>query len=133
MSGTLEGKNIVLCVTGGIAAYKAADLTSRLRKLGAQVYIIMTESATHFITPLTLEVLSEHRVVTDMFDRTFTWEVEHISLAKRADIFVIAPATANIIGKAAHGISDDMVSSTLKGTKGPLVLAPAMKDGAKRA
>ena len=126
MSGTLEGKNIVLCVTGGIAAYKAADLTSRLRKLGAQVYIIMTESATHFITPLTLEVLSEHRVVTDMFDRTFTWEVEHISLAKRADIFVIAPATANIIGKAAHGIADDMVSTTLMATKAPMVIAPAM-------
>ena len=126
MSGTLEGKQIVLCVTGGIAAYKAADLTSRLRKLGAQVYIIMTESATHFITPLTLEVLSEHRVVTDMFDRTFTWEVEHISLAKRADVFVIAPATANIIGKAAHGIADDMVSTTLMATKAPMVIAPAM-------
>lgn len=126
MSSALQGKNVVLCVTGGIAAYKAADLTSRLRKLGAQVYIIMTESATHFITPLTLEVLSEHRVVTDMFDRTFTWEVEHISLAKRADVFVIAPATANIIGKAAHGIADDMVSTTLMATKAPVVFAPAM-------
>lgn len=126
MSSALQGKNVVLCVTGGIAAYKAADLTSRLRKLGAQVYIIMTESATHFITPLTLEVLSKHRVVTDMFDRTFTWEVEHISLAKRADVFVIAPATANIIGKAAHGIADDMVSTTLMATKAPVVFAPAM-------
>ncbi|HJF52561.1 MAG TPA: bifunctional phosphopantothenoylcysteine decarboxylase/phosphopantothenate--cysteine ligase CoaBC [Butyricicoccus pullicaecorum] len=126
MSSSLQGKNVVLCITGGIAAYKAADLTSRLRKLGAQVYIIMTESATHFITPLTLEVLSEHRVVTDMFDRTFTWEVEHISLAKRADVFVIAPATANIIGKAAHGIADDMVSTTLMATKAPMVIAPAM-------
>lgn len=122
----LDGKNVVLCVTGGIAAYKAADLTSRLRKLGAQVHIIMTESATHFITPLTLEVLSEHRVVTDMFDRSFTWEVEHISLAKRADVFVIAPATANIIGKAAHGIADDMVSTTLMATRAPIVMAPAM-------
>lgn len=126
MSSTLQGKNVVLCITGGIAAYKAADLTSRLRKLGAQVYVIMTESATHFIPPLTLEVLSEHRVVTDMFDRTFTWEVEHISLAKRADVFVIAPATANIIGKAAHGIADDMVSTTLMATKAPVVMAPAM-------
>lgn len=124
--GTLQGKTVVLCVTGGIAAYKAADLTSRLRKCGASVYIIMTESATHFITPLTLEVLSEHRVVTDMFDRAFTWEVEHISLAKRADVFVIAPATANIIGKAAHGIADDMVSTTLMATKAPVVMAPAM-------
>lgn len=126
MTGALQGKNVVLCITGGIAAYKAADLTSRLRKMGAQVYIIMTESATHFITPLTLEVLSEHRVVTDMFDRTFTWEVEHISLAKRADVFVIAPATANIIGKAVHGIADDMVSTTLMATKAPMVIAPAM-------
>ncbi len=122
----LEGKNVVLCVTGGIAAYKAADLTSRLRKKGASVYIIMTESATHFITPLTLEVLSGNRVVTDMFDRAFTWEVEHISLAKRADVFVIAPATANIIGKAAHGIADDMVSTTLMATRAPIVMAPAM-------
>ena len=122
----LEGKNVVLCVTGGIAAYKAADLTSRLRKKGASVYIIMTESATHFITPLTLEVLSGNRVVTDMFDRAFTWEVEHISLAKRADVFVIAPATANIICKAAHGIADDMVSTTLMATRAPIVMAPAM-------
>ena len=122
----LEGKNVVLCVTGGIAAYKAADLTSRLRKKGASVYIIMTESATHFITPLTLEVLSGNRVVTDMFDRAFTWEVEHISLAKRADVFVIAPATANIIGKAAHGIADNMVSTTLMAMRAPIVMAPAM-------
>lgn len=126
MIRALEGKNVVLCITGGIAAYKAADLTSRLRKLGAKVHIIMTESATHFITPLTLEVLSENRVVTDMFDRAFTWEVEHISLAKCADIFVVAPATANIIGKAAHGIADDMVSTTLMATKAPVVIAPAM-------
>ena len=126
MIQVLEGKTVVLCITGGIAAYKAADLTSRLRKLGAKVHIIMTESATHFIPPLTLEVLSENRVVTDMFDRTFTWEVEHISLAKCADVFVVAPATANIIGKAAHGIADDMVSTTLMATKAPLVIAPAM-------
>ena len=126
MIRALEGKTIVLCITGGIAAYKAADLTSRLRKLGAKVHIIMTESATHFITPLTLEVLSENRVVTDMFDRAFTWEVEHISLAKCADVFVVAPATANIIGKAAHGIADDMVSTTLMATKAPVVIAPAM-------
>ncbi len=126
MIRVLEGKTVVLCITGGIAAYKAADLTSRLRKLGAKVHIIMTESATHFITPLTLEVLSENRVVTDMFDRAFTWEVEHISLAKCADVFVVAPATANIIGKAAHGIADDMASTTLMATKAPVVIAPAM-------
>ena len=125
----LSGKSVVLCVTGGIAAYKAADITSRLRKKGADVFIIMTKSATEFITPLTLEVLSGNRVVVDMFSREFTWEVEHISLAKRADVFVIAPATANVIGKAAHGIADDMVTTTLMATKAPMVIAPAMNTG----
>ena len=126
---SLQGKSVVLCVTGGIAAYKAADLTSRLKKKGADVFILMTRSATEFITPLTLEVLSGNRVVADMFHRDFPWEVEHISLAKRADVFVIAPATANIIGKAAHGIADDMVSTTLMATRAPLVIAPAMNTG----
>ncbi|MGN1008003.1 MAG: flavoprotein, partial [Butyricicoccus sp.] len=126
---SLQGKSVVLCVTGGIAAYKAADLTSRLKKKGAEVFVIMTRSATEFITPLTLEVLSGNRVITDMFNRDFPWEVEHISLAKRADVFVIAPATANILGKAAHGIADDMVSTTLMATKAPLVIAPAMNTG----
>lgn len=126
---SLQGKSVVLCVTGGIAAYKAADLTSRLKKKGAEVFIIMTQSATEFITPLTLEVLSGNRVIVDMFNRDFPWEVEHISLAKRADVFVLAPATANVIGKAAHGIADDMVSTTLMATKAPLVIAPAMNTG----
>lgn len=126
---SLQGKSVVLCVTGGIAAYKAADLTSRLKKKGAEVFLIMTKSATEFITPLTLEVLSGNRVITDMFDRAFPWEVEHISLAKRADVFVLAPATANVIGKAAHGIADDMVTTTLMATKAPLVIAPAMNTG----
>ena len=125
----LSGKSVVLCVTGGIAAYKAADIISRLRKKGANVFVIMTKSATEFITPLTLEVLSGNRVVTDMFSRDFTWEVEHISLAKRADVFVIAPATANVIGKAAHGIADDMVTTTLMATKAPMVIVPAMNTG----
>ena len=125
----LSGKSVVLCVTGGIAAYKAADIISRLRKKGANVFVIMTKSATEFITPLTFEVLSGNRVVTDMFSRDFTWEVEHISLAKRADVFVIAPATANVIGKAAHGIADDMVTTTLMATKAPMVIAPAMNTG----
>lgn len=125
----LSGKSVVLCVTGGIAAYKAADIISTLRKKGANVFVIMTKSATEFITPLTLEVLSGNRVVTDMFSRDFTWEVEHISLAKRADVFVIAPATANVIGKAAHGIADDMVTTTLMATKAPMVIAPAMNTG----
>ena len=125
----LQGKSVVLCVTGGIAAYKTADLTSRLKKKGAEVFIVMTKYATEFITPLTLEVLSGNRVIVDMFNRDFPWEVEHISLAKRADVFVLAPATANIIGKAANGIADDMVSTTLMATKAPLVVAPAMNTG----
>lgn len=125
----LKGKNVVLCVTGGIAAYKAADLVSRLKKMGANVDVLMTESACEFITPLTLEVLSGRRVVTDMFDRDFPWEVEHISLAKKADVFVIAPATANFIGKAAHGIADDMVTTTYLATKAPVLIAPAMNTG----
>lgn len=125
----LMGKTVVLCVTGGIAAYKAADLTSKLGKLGADVRVLMTKSACEFIAPMTLEVLSGNRVVTDTFSRDFTWEVEHISLAKAADVFVIAPATANVIAKAAHGIADDMVTTTLLATRAPVVIAPAMNTG----
>ena len=111
------GKTVVLCVTGGIAAYKAADLTSKLHQNGATVHVLMTESATQFIAPMTFETLSGNRAVVDTFDRSFPWEVEHISLAKAADVFVIAPATANVIAKAAHGIADDMVTTTLLATK----------------
>ena len=122
----LKGKTIVLCVTGGIAAYKAADLVSRLKKQQAEVVVITTKSACEFITPMTLEVLSGNRVISDMFDRDFPWEVEHISLAKRADVFVIAPCTANVLAKAAYGIADDMVTTTLLATRAPLLIAPAM-------
>lgn len=125
----LAGKTVVLCVTGGIAAYKAADLTSKLRQAGAAVRVLMTESATQFIAPMTFETLSGYRTVVDTFDRDFAWEVEHISLAKAADVFVIAPATANVIAKAAHGIADDMVTTTLLATKAPVVIAPAMNTG----
>lgn len=125
----LAGKTVVLCVTGGIAAYKAADLTSKLRQAGAAVRVLMTESATQFISPMTFETLSGYRTVVDTFDRSFAWEVEHISLAKAADVFVIAPATANVIAKAAHGIADDMVTTTLLATKAPVVIAPAMNTG----
>lgn len=125
----LQGKTVVLCVTGSIAAYKAADLVSRLRKQQAEVYVIMTKSACAFISPLTFESLSGHPVVSDMFARVQSWEVEHISLAKRADVFVIAPATANIIGKAAHGIADDMATTTLLATRAPVLIAPAMNTG----
>ena len=125
----LAGKTVVLCVTGGIAAYKAADLTSKMRQAGAAVRVLMTESATQFISPMTFETLSGNRTVVDTFDRNFAWEVEHISLAKAADVFVIAPATANVIAKAAHGIADDMVTTTLLATKAPVVIAPAMNTG----
>ena len=126
---TLEGKNVVLGVTGGIAAYKACELTSRLRKAGAQVYVIMTKNACQFVAPLTFETLSNHPVVTDTFARPSTWEVEHIALAKRADVFVIAPATANILAKMAHGIADDMLSTTVLATHAPILVAPAMNTG----
>jgi len=125
----LEGKQIVLGVTGGIAAYKACDLCSRLRKAGAQVHVIMTKNACQFVAPLTFETLSNHPVVTDTFQRPETWEVEHVALAKRADLFVIAPATANIMAKMAHGIADDMLSTTVLATKAPVLMAPAMNTG----
>lgn len=120
---------VVLGVTGGIAAYKSAELVSRLRKAGISVHVIMTEHATHFVAPLTFETLSNHPVVTDTFARPETWEVEHIALAKRADVFVIAPATANIMAKLACGIADDMLSTTALATKAPMLIAPAMNTG----
>ena len=125
----MEGKNVVLGVTGGIAAYKACELCSRLRKAGAQVYVIMTKNACEFVAPLTFETLSNHPVVTDTFARPDTWEVEHVALAKRADIFVIAPATANILAKMACGIADDMLSTTVLATRAPILAAPAMNTG----
>ena len=125
----LTGREIVLGVTGGIAAYKSAEIVSRLRKLGANVHVIMTKNATQFITPLTMETMSNNPVVVDTFDRPATWEVEHIALAKRAEVFVIVPATANIMAKMACGIADDMLSTTVLATKAPVLLAPAMNVG----
>lgn len=122
----LNGLNIVLGVTGGIAAYKSADLVSRLRKLNANVYVIMTKHATEFVAPLTFQTMSQNYVVTDMFESPKTWDVEHISLAKRADLFVIAPATANVIGKLTYGIADDMLTTTAMATRAPMLIAPAM-------
>ncbi|TZE83417.1 bifunctional phosphopantothenoylcysteine decarboxylase/phosphopantothenate--cysteine ligase CoaBC [Calorimonas adulescens] len=122
----LNNKNIVLGVTGSIAAYKAADIVSRLKKLKANVNVIMTESATKFISPLTLQILSSNYVAVGMFDEVKSWEIEHISLATKADIFVIAPATANIIGKIANGIADDLLTTTVMATKAPVLIAPAM-------
>lgn len=125
----LKGKTIVMGVTGGIAAYKACAVVSFLRKQGASVFVIMTKNACEFVRPLTFETLSGHPVVRDMFVREQPWEVEHVSLAKRADLFLIAPATANIIAKIANGIADDMLTSTVLATKAPLLLAPAMNTG----
>ena len=124
---SLEGKTIVLGVTGGIAAYKACDLTSRLRKAGAQVFVVMTANARKFVCPQTFETLSANPVAVDTFEREEKWQVGHVSLAKRADLIVIAPATANIMAKMAHGIADDMLSTTLLAASGkPVLIAPAM-------
>lgn len=125
----LKGKHIVIGVTGGIAVYKVVDVVSRLKKLGADITVIMTENATKFVTPLTFKSLSLNYVVADMWEEPRTWQVEHISIAQRADLFLMAPATANIIGKMAYGIADDMVSTVVMATKAPIWVAPAMNTG----
>ena len=119
-------KNIVLGVTGSIAAYKACDITSKLAKKSINIDVIMTKSATNFVHPLTFQTLSSNVVNVDMFDDIKYWEVNHISLAKKADILLIAPATANIIAKLANGIADDMLSSVALATKNQIIIAPAM-------
>ena len=125
----LTGKTIVLGVTGGIAAYKSANLASMLVKLHADVHVIMTQNATHFITPMTFETLTNNKCIVDTFDRNFSFDVKHVSLAKRGDLFVVAPCTANVIGKLAHGICDDMLTTTMLATKAPKLIAPAMNTG----
>lgn len=122
----LTNMKIVLGVTGGIASYKAVELVSRLKKAGAAVHVIMTEAATKFVTPLTFREISGNPVVTSMWTEAPNWNVEHIALANLADLFVIVPATANIIGKIANGIADDMLSTTIMATRAPVLLAPAM-------
>ncbi|MCX7711640.1 MAG: bifunctional phosphopantothenoylcysteine decarboxylase/phosphopantothenate--cysteine ligase CoaBC [Clostridia bacterium] len=122
----LKGKTIVVGVCGGIAAYKVVDVVSRLRKQHAQVHVIMTEHATRFVAPLTFQSLSNNPVVTDMFAEPKTWDVEHISLARKADMMLVAPATANIIGKVANGIADDMLSTVIMATTAPVLFVPAM-------
>jgi len=126
MNQSLSGKTIVLGITGGIAAYKAATLCSRLVGLGASVRVIMTEGATKFIAPLTLQTLSRHPVATDVFDERDAAVVQHIDWADAADLVVVAPATANSIAKLAHGLADDMLSTTLLATTAPVLIAPAM-------
>ena len=124
-----RGRCVVLGVTGGIAAYKACELLRLLQKAGCDVWVVMTENAARFVAPLTFETLSGHPAVSDTFVRPATWEVEHIALAKRADLFVIAPATANILAKMAAGLADDMLSTTVLATKAPVLVAPAMNTG----
>lgn len=124
----LNGKNVVMGVSGGIAAYKAVELVSRLKKAGASVCVIMTASAAKFVTPLTFREISGNPVVVSMWDEPKQWNVEHVALASRADLFVIAPATANVIGKIANGIADDMLTTTVMATKAPVIIAPAMNS-----
>ena len=122
----LKGKTIVLGVTGSIAAYKIANLASMLVKLNADVQVIMTKNATNFINPITFETLTGNKCLVDTFDRNFQYSVEHISLAKKADVFMVAPASANVIGKIANGIADDMLTTTIMACRCKKIIAPAM-------
>ena len=121
-----DKKCVVVGVSGGVAVYKALDVISRLRKKDVEIHVIMTKSATEFVTPLSFQSLSQNMVITDMFAEPKAWEIQHISLAKKADLMLIVPATANIIGKVANGIADDMLSTTIMATKAPVVFCPAM-------
>lgn len=122
----LQGKTVLLGVTGSIAAYKMANVASMLVKLHANVHVLMTQNATQFITPVTFETLTGHKCLIDTFDRNFEFSVEHVSLAKQADIFLLAPATANVIGKVAGGLADDMLTTTFMACKCPKLISPAM-------
>ena len=119
-------KSIVIGVSGGIACYKAAEIVNTLVKKGHSVDVIMTENAQKFVAPLTFQTLSQNKVITDMFELTEHWDVQHISLAKKADVFAVVPATANVIGKIAGGIADDMLTTTIMAAKCRRVIAPAM-------
>ena len=125
----LKDKTILLGVTGGIAAYKSAMLASRLVKTGACVHVIMTQNATNFINPITFETLTHNKCIVDTFDRNFEFKVEHVALAQKADVIMVAPATANIIAKLAHGLADDMLTTTILASKAPKIIAPAMNTG----
>ena len=129
MVRVLKGKNIILGVTGGIAAYKAVELASRLTQAGAVVDVIMTEAATRFVAPLTFQAIVQRPVITDMFALLQKTEIAHVSLAERADVVVIAPATANTIAKLAQGLADNMLTATVLATAAPLIVAPAMDAG----
>ena len=122
----LNGKTVLLGVTGSIAAYKIATLASSLKKLGADVHVLMTQNATNFINPITFESLTGNKCLVDTFDRNFQFQVEHVSIAKKADVVMVAPASANVIGKIAHGIADDMLTTTIMACKCHVFVAPAM-------
>lgn len=122
----LKGKTVLLGVTGSIAAYKIANLASMLRKQHADVHVLMTKNATNFIHPITFETLTGNKCIVDTFDRNFSFEVEHISLAKKADVVMVAPASANVIGKLANGIADDMLTTTIMACTAPILVSPAM-------
>lgn len=124
----LKSKNILIAICGGIAAYKVVEVVSRLRKAGANVHVMMTQEATKFVTPLTFQEISGNPVNVSMWDKVTNWNVEHIALANLADLVLIAPATANIIGKIANGIADDMVTTVIMATKAPVLVAPAMNS-----
>ena len=122
----LKGKTVVLGVTGSIAAYKIADLASKLSKLHCNVHVIMTKNATNFINPITFETLTNNKCLVDTFDRNFQYSVEHVALAKQADVVLVAPATANVIAKMAHGLADDMLTTTVLACTCPKIVSPAM-------
>ena len=122
----LTNKTVILGVTGSIAAYKTAYIASGLKKQHCDVHVLMTQNATHFINPITFETLTGNKCVNDTFDRNFEFQVNHVSLAKRADAILIAPASANVIAKLAHGIADDMLTTTALACKCPKIVAPAM-------
>ncbi len=125
----LTNKNIVIGICGGISAYKVVEVVSRLNKLHGNLSVIMTKNATKFVTPLTLRAISHQPVITDMFEEPENWDTEHISLAQKADLFVVAPATANVLGKIAAGVADDMLTTTIMATKAPVLFVPAMNTG----
>jgi phosphopantothenoylcysteine decarboxylase/phosphopantothenate--cysteine ligase len=122
----LKGKTVLLAVTGGIAAYKMANLASMLKKLECNVHVLMTENATNFINPITFETLTENKCLVDTFDRNFEYNVKHVSLAKQADVVLVAPATANVIGKMANGLADDILTTTIITCPCKKIVAPAM-------
>ena len=125
-SSILKDRTVVLGVSGSIAAYKTASLASALKKIGADVHVIMTHNATNFINPITFESLTGNKCLVDTFDRNFQFQVEHVSIAKKADVFMLAPASANVIGKIAHGIADDMLTTTIMACKCRVFISPAM-------